>query len=203
MRLVTLVLLSAGSVSFGHRLDEYLQATIFSIETNRVQATLQLTPGVAVFQYVINTIDTDHDGVISKAEETAYAGHVLADLSLSLNGDRLPLQLISVAFPKMEQMKEGLADIQIDFAADVSGSGLERKLVFENRHQSPIATYLVNTLVPRDPTIKITSQQRNYEQSLYQLDYVQAGVGTGLLSLEWWSAVVHWQARWEFSYSPG
>ncbi len=87
----------------------------------------------------------------------------------------------------MKQMKEGLADIQIDFAADVPGSGRERKLVFENRHQSPIATYLVNSLMPRDPDIRITSQQRNYEQSGYQLDYVQAGVGTGLLSLEWWS----------------
>jgi hypothetical protein len=39
----------------------------------------------------------------------------------------------------------------------------------------------VNCLVPEDSTIRIVAQHRNYEQSVYQLDYVQDGVGSGWL----------------------
>ena len=49
--------------------------------------------------------------------------------------------------------------------------GPNRRLIFENHHESRIAAYLVNCLVPRDPDIRITAQNRNYQQSFYQLDY--------------------------------
>ena len=110
--IASLILLSLGNPAFAHRLDEYLQATMISLEKDRVAAQIRLTPGVAVFPIVIATIDTDHDGVISKAEQRAYAERVLADLSLSIDGDRLRLQLISAVFPKVEEMREGLGDIQ-------------------------------------------------------------------------------------------
>ena len=45
----------------------------------------------------------------------------------------------------------------------------------EHLRSRTIAAYLVNTLVPRDPDIRITAQNRNYQQSFYQLDYVQTG----------------------------
>jgi hypothetical protein len=31
-----------------HRIDEYLQATLFSVETDRIQASMRLIPGVLV-----------------------------------------------------------------------------------------------------------------------------------------------------------
>ena len=176
MRRALFLLLSA-SVASGHRLDEYLQATTFSIGKERVQAQITLTPGVAVASAVMAGIDTDRDGVITVAEHHAYARRVLDDLSLSINGDARKLQLISVAFSKPEQMREGLGEIQIDFAADVPGSrGAARTLSFENRHQAAIAAYLVNCLVPEDPDVHVVRQQRNYEQSVYQLEYAQRGV---------------------------
>ena len=51
-----------------------------------------------------------------------------------------------------------------------------RRLIFENHHQSRIAAYLVNCLVPHDRDIRFVAQNRNQQQSFYQLDYVQAGV---------------------------
>ena len=140
-----------------------------------------------MFRYVVTIIDTDHDGVISKTEQRTYAELVLGDLSLSVDGDRLRVQLVSTAFPRVEQMMEGLGDILVDFAADIPGDRKTRKLVFENHHQSPIATYLVNCLVPRDPDIRIAAQNRNYEQALYQLEYTQNGGRAEPLSLTWWS----------------
>lgn len=173
------ILMLAGGPASAHRLDEYLQATTISVERDRVQAQIRLTPGVAVFPMVLANIDTDADGIISEAEQRAYADRVLGDLSLTIDGDRLQLQLVSWKFAKIEEMKEGGGEIQLEFDADVSSGGPARTLIFENHHQNRIAAYLVNCLVPRDPEIRITGQNRDYQQSFYQLDYKQAGVRSG------------------------
>ena len=190
----SLILLSLGTPASAHRLDEYLQATTISLEQNRVQAQIRLTPGVAVLPIVMATIDTDGDGVISAGEQRAYSEQVLGDLSLAVDGDRLKLQLISTNFPATDAIKEGLGEIQIDFAADVPRGNPERKLVFENRHQRRIAAYLVNCLVPQDANIRVTAQNRNYEQSLYRLDYLQGGSPSRPLSLDWWPHGSGWLA---------
>jgi hypothetical protein len=190
----SLILLSLGTAASAHRLDEYLQATTIALEKDRVQAQIRLAPGVAVFPLVMATIDTDGDGVVSRREQRAYAGRVLGDLSLTVDGNRLRLQLISATFPKIDAMKEGLGEVQIDFTADVPGDRSHRKLTFENHHQRAIATYLVNCLVPRRPDIQVGAQQRNYEQSLYQLEYVQGGVESGSLSVLSWSNGPGWLA---------
>jgi hypothetical protein len=189
-----LIVLSFGTYASAHRLDEYLQATTISLEKDRVQAQIRLTPGVAVFSFVMAIIDTNRDGVLSTGEQRAYAERVLGDLSLAVDGDRLKLQLISTNFPKTDEMREGLGEIQIDFAADLRVGRTERKIVFEDHHQRPISTYLVNCLVPRDPDIRVSAQNRNYEQWLYELDYVQGGVRSELLSLAWISDGRGWLA---------
>ncbi|MFN0104911.1 MAG: hypothetical protein ACKV2U_22855 [Bryobacteraceae bacterium] len=130
------------------------------------------------------------DGVISTPERRAYAERVLSDLSLVVDGDRLKLDPISASFPKTDAIKEGLGETQIDFAAKVSGGNPERRLVFENRHQRQIAAYMVNCLAPVDRDIRITAQNRDYEQSRYQLDYVQGGLRAGPL----WSDGRGWLA---------
>jgi hypothetical protein len=188
----SLLLVSCGS-AFGHRLDEYLQAAIISVGKDRVQAQIHLTPGVAVFRHVMAVIDSDGDGVISSAEQRRYADRVLGDVTLSVDSVRQKLQLISASFPGVDEMKEGLGEIQLDFAADLpGGGGPERRLVFENRHQSAIASYLVNCLAPRDPDIRITAQTRNVEQSHYRLDYLDGHARPGPLSYAWWSGSRAW-----------
>jgi hypothetical protein len=188
------ILLLVGTPASAHRLDEYLQATTISLEKDLVQAQIRLTPGVAVFAKVLSNIDTDADGVISEAEQRAYAERVLGDLSLTIDGDRLRLGLVSMKFAKIEDMKEGVGEIQLEFAADVSSGGPNRRLIFENKHQSRIAAYLVNCLVPSDPDIRITAQDRNYQQSFYQVDYVQGDGRAGRQSSAWWSSSWGWTA---------
>ena len=70
---------SLGMPASAHRVDEYLQATLISVEKDRVEAFLRLTPGIAVSSVVLASIDTDGDGVISQTEKRAYAERVLAD----------------------------------------------------------------------------------------------------------------------------
>jgi hypothetical protein len=173
---ITILLLSVPFAS-AHRLDEYLQGTILSVDKNRVDAQVTLTPGVAVFPALIADMDMNADGAISEAEQRAYAGKFLRDISISIDSHPLAPHLLSTRFPGIAEMKEGRGEIQIELNADFPPGGANRKLRFENRHQSRIAAYLVNSLVPRDHDIRIVSQNRNYSQSQYEMNFEVAGAG--------------------------
>lgn len=188
---LTIAIVFICASAFAHRLDEYLQATILSIEKDRVQASMRLTPGVAVASFVVAGIDTNRDGVISDSEQQAYAERVLRDVSLSIDGQVLRPRLISEKFPDVQAMKEGTGEIQIEFSADLPRGGNSRRLVFENHHQSGISAYMVNCLTPRDPEIRVVTQDRNERQSFYQLDYAQGG-SLDQMRLRWWQGVPAW-----------
>ena len=180
LTIATALLLALTAPAHAHRLDEYLQATILSIQGTHVEGFMRLVPGVAVSSIVISSIDTNGDGTLSEPEQQVYALRVLGDLSLSIDGRPAALHLGSAHFPSLDEMREGMGEIRLDFTADLPRGGLNRKLVFENHHQSRISAYLVNSLVPSDKTFRITAQNRNQNQSLYQLDFAQADGGAGL-----------------------
>jgi hypothetical protein len=173
------VMAALASSCFAHRLDEYLQATIISVEEEHVELSMRLIPGVAVSGAVLAEIDANRDGVISGLEAQAYAERVLHDLSLSLDGHRLTPRLVSTAFPRLEDMKEGVGEIRLEFSAALPSGPTNRKLVFENHHDTAISAYLVNCLAPRGPRIRILAQNRNRNQSRYELDYAQSGAPVG------------------------
>jgi hypothetical protein len=154
-----------------HRLDEYLQATLISLDTNRMDVTVRLIPGIAVSAAVLRNIDTDQDGTISKSERQAYAERVVRELSVRIDGSPLKLSLASVDFPAQDEMREGLGEIRLNITAALPAGGAARTLTVENRHENSISVYLVNCLVPRDPNIRILKQNRNRNQSWYQLEY--------------------------------
>jgi hypothetical protein len=156
-----------------HRLDEYLEATLLSIEPDRVDGSMRLVPGVGVAAGVIAGIDSDGDDVISDAEQRAYAANVLKDLLLSIDGVPLHIQPEQVHFPSIDEMRQGIGEIQIDFTAKLAPARTGRQLMFENRHRRDIAVYLVNCLVPHDRGIQIAKQARNENQSSYRVDFVQ------------------------------
>jgi hypothetical protein len=187
-----IALLLGASLS-AHRLDEYLQATLISVEKNHIQASMRLIPGVAVFPSVIASIDSNGNGVISEAEQHAYAERVLGDVSLTVDGKAVTPTIVSVKFSAIEELKEGLGEIQIEFTADLPAGGTQRRIVFENHHQSAISAYLVNCLVPRDPDIRIVAQNRNENQSFYELDYAQAGGSSKYTFLDLRSIVAGWR----------
>src|SRR5271166_3394524 len=188
------IVVSLAMPASAHRVDEYLQATLISLDKDKdhVEVFMRLTPGIAVSSIVLASIDTNADGVISQTERRAYAERVLADLSLTVDGHRLTPRLVSVDFPEVEEMKEGVGEIRIAFTAALSAGGRNRTLVFENHHQSRIAAYLVNCLTPRDRNIRVIAQNRNQDQSFYQLDYLQAGEHPEPPYLKWWSGLRGW-----------
>jgi hypothetical protein len=192
LAVATALLLSAASRLFAHRTDEYLQATTIALGSNRVHVEMRLIPGEAGLSIVLANIDSDANGVMSAAEQRAYAERVVRDLSLEIDDDRVVLWLASWTFPAIEEMKEGRGAIRLELDGDVLTSGHDRTLVFRNRHLPQIAAYLVNGLVPSDPDIRVVAQKRDYSQSSYQLDYVQSGVGGNGTSPDWSRAPWAW-----------
>ncbi|HKP15593.1 MAG TPA: hypothetical protein VJT85_05995 [Gemmatimonadaceae bacterium] len=168
------LLLSVTSVAVAHRVDEYLQATTIEVEQNRIVLQMRLAPGIDVFPKVLALIDTDGDRAVAEVELRAYAERLSRDLSLSVDGARLPLRIVASKMETLEALRDGRGTIEVAFDAAVPRGGGDRRLVFENKHQRAMAEYLVNGLVPRDSAIRLGTQQRSYDQSVYRLEYAQA-----------------------------
>ena len=175
------VLVAACGLLFGqaaqaHRIDEYLQATILSLEAGEARASMRLIPGVLAAPPVIAGIDADRDGVFSADEQQAYARRVLGDLSITLDGKRIPPRLVSWSFPEPARMREGLGEIRIEYRVELPPGGSNRALILRNHHLASASVYLMNALVPQDPSIRITAQKRSESQASYELDYRQSSI---------------------------
>ena len=158
--------------AWAHRLDEYLQATRVSVATNRIDLSIDLTPGVAVADQVLAVIDKDRDGRVSDDERTAYAQVFLKDLRFGLDERVLPLSLADISFPALHEVKEGLGVIRIKATSPVRQLATgQHTLSLSNAHLPGISVYLVNALVPKDPAIKITKQTRDELQKNYRLEF--------------------------------
>ena len=194
---ILLTILSLGVPVFAHRLDEYLQAMIVSVEQSRIQVSMRLIPGVAVSSAVIAAVDSNGDGAFSEGEQQRYAQEILGDLRLSADGHPLKPRLREVSFPAPADMKEGTGEIHIGFDAHLPTGGSHRTLVIENHHEPRISVYLMNSLVPQDRDIRVTAQSRNQNQSYFRLDYAQADPQQDSLPSLWRSRLVDRLAPFE------
>jgi hypothetical protein len=174
MKPVLLVCLSLALAddAMAHRLDEYLQATRVSVATNRIDLSIDLTPGVAVANQLLGIIDKDRDGRVSEEESVAYAHRVLKEIRVALDEKVLALNLVETSFPALQDVRGGIGVIHLKATAPV---GLpvdgNHTLNVINAHLPAISVYLVNALVPKDPAIKITKQTRDELQKHYRLEF--------------------------------
>lgn len=166
------LLLVLATDASAHRLDEYLQAARISVATNRVDLSLELTPGVAIVDQLLVVIDKDHDGRVSKEEVTTYAQRVLKDIQVGLDEKVLVLSLADASFPALEDVKKGMGVIRIKATIPVVPLSVgKHNISLANAHLPAISVYLVNALAPKDPAIKITKQTRDELQKIYRLEF--------------------------------
>jgi hypothetical protein len=198
------LILSAALVApaGAHRIDEYLQATRLSIEVDRVDLEIDLTPGVALASNVFGWIDTNRDGEISAAEGEDYAREMLRSVVLKVDGSPVPITLVEASFPQFREMTLGVGTIRLRATANVPKAGAgHHQVSFLNTHRAESSVYLVNALVPINPHIQLAEQRRDVAQHGLTLDYTVttgtasstertfawlAGLGlVGLLLLRW------------------
>ena len=170
--LVVCLSLALASDAMAHRLDEYLQATRVSVATNRIDLSIDLTPGVAIANQLLEVIDKDRDGRVSEEETVAYAHRILKELRVALDEKVLALNLVDASFPALQAVREGLGVIHLKATAPVGPlvAG-KHTLSVTNAHLPAISVYLVNALVSKDPAIKITKQTRDELQKNYRLEF--------------------------------
>ncbi len=166
------LLVALATHATAHRLDEYLQATRVSVSTNRVDLSLDLTPGVSIVDQLLVVIDADRDGRISETEAAAYAERVLKDVAVGLDEKACALRLVDAAFPKLAEIKSGHGVIRLKATASVGPLAAGRHtLVLTNAHLPAISVYLVNALVPKDSALKLGEQTRDEPQKAYRLEF--------------------------------
>jgi hypothetical protein len=180
LAIVAALLAWLATPAFAHRLDEYLQATLVSIEPGRVRLQMNLTPGVDIAEKVLARIDGDRDGVISAKEATAYAKSLQRDLIVKMDERSLKLKLIASSFSAPAELRSGWGMIQMEFsAAPGSLSTGEHRLTILNHHLPGISVYLFNAAQPefftaassKSNAIEITSQRRNQTQSACEIEF--------------------------------
>jgi HupE / UreJ protein len=171
--------------AFAHRIDEYLQATIVSLEKDSIHASMRLIPGVLVSSVVIDFIDTNGVSIISGGEQRAYAQRVIADVSITIDGKIARPKLVACSFPQPSEMREGLGEIHIDYTVDLPKAGTDRSLVLANHHLSRRSVYLMNVIVPQDRNTRILAQKRNEQQSVYELDLEQGNLASAAPQRRW------------------
>jgi hypothetical protein len=155
-----------------HRLDEYLQAARFSIERNRLDFEIDLTPGAAVAPQVFSLIDTNQDGRISEDEGHAYAEQLRRSIELSIDGVPVVLKLTPTQFPELAEMNAGTGMIRLHGTAEFPAVGPGRHaLCYRNTHEPNISVYLSNALVPADKQVEVTAQHRDNAQDELIIDY--------------------------------
>jgi hypothetical protein len=168
--LVPIWLLALGLMgeAQAHRLDEYLQSTLISVEQDQVEVEISLTPGVAVLPVVLAMIDRDHNRRISADEERAYAERVLREVALESDGQGIRLTVVGRSFPAVEDMQQGLGTIRLRLRGERRGG---HEMRFVNRHLAGISVYLVNCVLPASGGLKIGRQIRDNLQTEIRFEY--------------------------------
>jgi hypothetical protein len=168
--------IAAGSSASAHRQDEYLQAARIGIEPNRVELQLDLTPGIAIADAVIDEIDGNRDGVLSVPEQQAYAGRIGGALELAVDGRRLALHPMLSTFPDAGAFRRGEGTIQLrsEIAVPAASDG-NHSMTFRNSYRRDTGAYLSNALVPATDRVVVTAQTRDADQRELRIDYVVRG----------------------------
>ena len=151
---LTTALVTGDRVS-AHRLDEYLQAARIDLQSDGVVIELGMTPGSAVADFILVTIDQNGDGTTSATEQQAYVREVVRALKVTIDGKSLPLRLETSNFPALSALRQGEGTIRIQARATHSTLSTGRhQLVFSNGHRTGKSVYLANALVPRAPAFQ-------------------------------------------------
>jgi len=167
-----LALLAFPCALFGHRLDEYLQATLVFIERASIRLDINLVPGIALTDDLLAAIDRDQDGLISPAESAAYAATLQRDLTVRLDRQDLALKVTSCTFPAHADLREGTGIIQIELSAQIAALPPgTHTLRVENRHRASASIYLLNAALPASPALQIVSQTRSENQSAGEIAF--------------------------------
>jgi len=136
------------------------------VEPDRVLIALDLTPGMAVAESFIATLDHDRDGFLSADEQREFAGRVLGALEIEIDERPLQAQVLSSSFPDLAPLRGGEGAVRLNLQATLPRiSAGSHRLFFKNAHLESQSAYLANALVPESARVSVNAQRRDRDQS--------------------------------------
>ncbi|MGK5680111.1 nickel/cobalt transporter [Actinoplanes sp. URMC 104] len=155
-----------------HPLDVYLQAAYITPAPSTIAIELAMTPGVLVAPAALADLDTDHDRHITQAEADAYAGRVFQHVSVSADDRTLALTITKVDVPSYLAVQAGYGTVRIQAQASGAPATVgSHNVVFRNDFAPQGATYQVNGLIGKKPSVSVGKQHRDKAQRQSRIDY--------------------------------
>lgn len=157
-----------------HPVDELVQAAYINLEPQQVTLELDLTPGEKVGGAMLKLLDTNQNGQLEETEGKDYAHSLLSQLSLKLDGQPINWKFQSMALPQAKVMVLGGGTMRLIAQADLDAPAGPHTLEFANHHAPLKSAYLANVFV-QTTGLEVSRQQRNPDQSQYQVEYIVQG----------------------------
>jgi hypothetical protein len=165
------LVLGFSTTVLAHPADEYVQAAYIELGT-AIRLELDLTPGEQVAAQVLRQIDSNQNQNFEPVELQTYAKTVLTQLQLSLNGQKLRLDLVDVQPPKAQVFLDGGGTIKIYATTALPSQARTYQLEFNNQHMPVKSGYLANVFV-QSKSLRVIAQKRNETQSRYWVEFEQ------------------------------
>ncbi|MDB6129931.1 MAG: hypothetical protein JWM04_1038 [Verrucomicrobiales bacterium] len=177
---MAVVMCGPGSRLQAHHLAGYLQSSLILVRPASIEIEIYLTPGIDVALAILKGIDTDQSGEASATEAQVYGAAAARDMTLEVDGVRVPLSVDSIDIPAFDSLRKDDGYITLTVSGKLKNQTAgDHSLTFKNHHEAKIGAYLVNALVPGARSIEIVRQTRNEQQSEIRIEYVfNEGAGT-------------------------
>lgn len=171
-----------------HNLDEYLQAALIEVGRERVEVSVRMTPGSAVFGAFSAMLDPDGDGRITSEEQARYRSQVMRDWRLHLDDKAIAMDCRDSELSPIAELRVGAGALSIRCVAELQGipAGMHH-LRFRNGHQAAWSVYMMNALQP-GPGVSIQSQERDPLQREITIAFEASGPVRRAGS--WWLGVI-------------
>ncbi len=146
-----------------HPVDEIVQGAYLTLAPGEVRLELDVTPGSKVAGTVLKSLDANADGRITDAEAVAYAGRVLAQSTLALDGATVPWTLDKVIAPPYQNLQTGNDILKIYAVAKRPDRTGAQTLSYQNRYQPAKSQCIANVFL--QPALgwqyQVTGQQHS------------------------------------------
>jgi hypothetical protein len=156
-------LLALLCIAEAHPVDEVVQGAYLTLAPGEVRLELDLTPGSKVAGTVLESLDTNTDQRITDVEARAYAGRVLAQSTLTLDGAAAPWTLDKVSVPPYQNLQTGNDILKIYAVAKRPDRTGPQTLSYQNRYQPAKSQCIANVFLQPAAgwQYQVTGQQRS------------------------------------------
>jgi hypothetical protein len=181
MNAKTALALIAGGLTLAaplhaHRLEGLVQSSLVEVLPSHIGVQVTLVPGIDIAPKIKALLYPDGDGESSEIESDAWAELFMARQSVTVDGQSLPLVLRNVRISPLAEMNGGHAEIVVNFTAALGKFARgPRTITCANRYEPIPCIYQCNGLVPKAPSVRISSHRRDERQQELTLDVAFSG----------------------------